>query len=212
MRFLVGLLFLISIPLAHGEAVVHKVPYIDSTDQPIYSTANWIESDKIVLQGLDKISARVFTTEVFVNQKIHFGSLEIYVRSANRTPPEEKPESVAFLEIFDNKQGQQRQKVFSGWMFSSNPALSALEHPVYDIWIKEVTYVPPAEEAAKAKPEVLEEDEDEDEDEDDDQEEQDDSDNDDDSSDDDEDVVVSEGSDDDADVVIDGKDNNELED
>lgn len=52
-------------------------------------------------------------------------------------PPEDQPESICFIEIYDNKPGQQRQQVFSGWMFASNPALSALEHPVYDIWVKE---------------------------------------------------------------------------
>lgn len=107
-------------------------------EEALHQTSDWIESNKVILRGLDKVSARVFTTEALVNQKIHFGSLEIYVRGASKAPPEEQPESAAFLEIYDNKPGQQRQKVFSGWMFSSNPALSALEHPVYDIWVKEV--------------------------------------------------------------------------
>lgn len=105
--------------------------------EQLHQSIHWIETDKILLQGLDKVSARVFTAEVYVNQKVHFGSLEIYVRNANRSPPEDQPESICFVEIFDNKPGQQRQQVFSGWMFASNPALSALEHPVYDIWIKE---------------------------------------------------------------------------
>ena len=125
--------------------------FIASTAQAeeiLHQKSNWIESDKVVLRGLDKISARVFTSEVFVNQKIHFGSLEIYVRSASRSPPEDQPESACFLEIFDNKPGQPRQMVFSGWMFASNPALSALEHPVYDIWVKEITPPPHAAEIA----------------------------------------------------------------
>jgi hypothetical protein len=123
-----------------------------SAEEVLHQTTDWIESDKVVLRGLDKISARVFTSEVYVNQKIHFGSLEIYVRNASRSPPEDQPESACFLEIYDNKQGQQRQKVFSGWMFSSNPALSALEHPVYDIWVKDVV-VPAA--STEATPGVV---------------------------------------------------------
>ena len=103
----------------------------------LYKSTTWIKTDKAIIQGLDKVSARVFTAEVNLNQKVHFGSLEVFVRSCNRAPPEEQPETICFLEIFDNKPGQQRQQVFSGWMFASNPALSALEHPVYDIWIKE---------------------------------------------------------------------------
>lgn len=107
-------------------------------EESLHENAQWIQSEKVILRGLDKISARVFTSEIYVNQKVHFGSLEIYVRSANRSPPEEQPESACFIEIFDKKPGQPPQKVFSGWMFSSNPALSALEHPVYDIWVKDV--------------------------------------------------------------------------
>lgn len=53
----------------------------------LHKGTEWISTDKIVLQGLDKISARVFTAEVYLNQKVHFGSLEIYVRSADRSPP-----------------------------------------------------------------------------------------------------------------------------
>ena len=103
----------------------------------LHKPENWIPTDKVILQGLDKVAGRVFTSEVYVNQKIHFGSLEIYIKKAFRSSPEDQPESLCFVEIFDNKQGQQRQQTFSGWMFASNPALSALEHPVYDIWIKE---------------------------------------------------------------------------
>jgi hypothetical protein len=124
------------------------MPSLAYSEEVLHQTSNWIECEKLVLRGLDKISARVFTSEVMINQKIHFGSLEIYVRNASRSPPEDQPESACFLEIFDNKPGQQRQKVFSGWMFSSNPALSALEHPVYDIWIKEVILPPQTLDAA----------------------------------------------------------------
>jgi hypothetical protein len=152
MRIICLIILCLLIPSsAHAERL-HHVPSAPM-EEPLHPASNWIDSDKVILRGLDKISARVFTSEVFVNQKIHFGSLEIYVRSASRSPPEDQPESLCFLEIYDNKPGQQRQKVFSGWMFSSNPALSALEHPVYDIWVKE-TVLPgqPAEPTAEPIP------------------------------------------------------------
>ena len=116
--------------------------------EQLHKSVNWIPTESVILQGLDKVSARVFTAEISVDQKVHFGSLEIYVRSANRSPPEDQPESICFVEIFDNKPGQQRQQVFSGWMFASNPSLSALEHPVYDIWVKEAMV---SEEVLKAR-------------------------------------------------------------
>ncbi|MGH2930162.1 MAG: DUF2155 domain-containing protein, partial [Solirubrobacteraceae bacterium] len=61
--------------------------------------------------------------------------LEIVVRACRKTPPEEPPEAAACLEIHDIKPGEAPVEVFSGWMFASSPALSALEHPVYDVTV-----------------------------------------------------------------------------
>ena len=63
-----------------------------------------------------------------------FGTLTILVHACKKRPPEEPPESAAFLEIDEKRPGDtQTRRVFSGWMFASSPALSAMEHPVYDI-------------------------------------------------------------------------------
>jgi hypothetical protein len=89
-----------------------------------------------VLQGLDKTTARVSKFEAPVDQPVKFGTLTITVRACDKRPPEEPPESAAFLEIYDKRPGDTESKrLFSGWMFASSPALSALEHPVYDIGV-----------------------------------------------------------------------------
>lgn len=88
-----------------------------------------------VLQGLDKITARVTTIKAPLGQTVRFGTLEIQARSCEKRPPEEPPESAAFVEIRELKPGAQPARVFAGWMFASSPALSALEHPVYDVWV-----------------------------------------------------------------------------
>jgi hypothetical protein len=90
-----------------------------------------------VLQGLDKITARVSRFEAKIGQTVSFGTLSITVRDCERSAPEDRPENAAFLEIFENRPDEQSVKQFSGWMFSSSPALSALEHPVYDITLLE---------------------------------------------------------------------------
>jgi len=94
-----------------------------------------IESNTALLQGLDKVTARVSTFEANLNTEVRFGTLEIIVKKCIRTPPEETPESAAFLEIRDIKPGQDLEILFTGWMFASSPSLSAMEHPVYDVWI-----------------------------------------------------------------------------
>jgi hypothetical protein len=89
-----------------------------------------------VLQGLDKTTARISTLEAPVDEPVKFGTLTITVRACEKKPPEEPPESAAFLQIYDQRPGgQQPVRLFSGWMFASSPALSAMEHPVYDVGV-----------------------------------------------------------------------------
>jgi hypothetical protein len=88
-----------------------------------------------VLQALDKITARVSTIEAPINSTVQFGTLQITARHCDKRPPEETPESAAFLEIVEVKPDEEPTERFTGWMFASSPALSALEHPVYDLWV-----------------------------------------------------------------------------
>ena len=104
---------------------------------------------EVVLQGLDKITARVSTFHVKVGQIYRYGSMDIELFACERTPPEEPPESVAFLKIKDVIDADNPIEYFSGWMYASSPALHSLEHPVHDVWVKEC--IP----SAKPKPKVV---------------------------------------------------------
>ncbi len=88
-----------------------------------------------ILQGIDKVTARVSTIRAPINTIIQFGTLEIIVRHCDKRLPEELPESSAFIEISEVRPSESAVNLFSGWMLASSPALSALEHPVYDIWV-----------------------------------------------------------------------------
>jgi hypothetical protein len=91
-----------------------------------------------VLQALDKISARVTKFTVPFGQPIKFGTLVISVTDCRRNPPEESPETAAFVDIQELRPGATAvDKLFHGWMFASSPALDPLEHPVYDVWVLE---------------------------------------------------------------------------
>ena len=100
-----------------------------------YSYAADIEADKVILRGVDKITGRINTMEVAVGEMIEFGKLQILVNKCLTKPIEEAPENAAFLTILKKKGKDKLQPVFNGWMFSSNPALSAMEDPVYDVWV-----------------------------------------------------------------------------
>ena len=108
---------------------------------PGYSAlAGNLVGDKVVLRALDKVTATTEDYTVNVGENLVYGSLEIKVAHCEKRPPEETPETYAFLQIFDarmdgNGEKAEAEKLFSGWMMASSPALSALEHPVYDIWV-----------------------------------------------------------------------------
>lgn len=88
-----------------------------------------------VLQGLDKITARTSRIEAPVGSPVRFGTLEILVKRCEKRPPEETPETTVYLDIREHRPGEAAVDLFSGWMFASSPAVSALEHPVYDVWV-----------------------------------------------------------------------------
>lgn len=96
-----------------------------------------LEGEAALLQGLDKVTARISSITAPLNEAVRFGTLEIIVHRCTKRPPEETPESAVLLEIHDVKPGESRVLLFKGWMFASSPALSALEHPVYDVWVKD---------------------------------------------------------------------------
>lgn len=95
------------------------------------------EMEYAVLRTIDKLSARTHTFDVEVNKTVKFGrSLFIKLRACRKSSPIDQPESAAFLQIWEKKTPEDAPAwVFSGWMFASSPSLSAMDHPVYDVWV-----------------------------------------------------------------------------
>ncbi|MGB8275745.1 MAG: DUF2155 domain-containing protein, partial [Alphaproteobacteria bacterium] len=116
-------------PSGGGETAVPGAPAAQGDTGP------WIAETTAVLQGLDKVTARVSKIDAPLDRAVHFGTLEIIPHACYKRPPEEPPENAAFLEIREVKPGEPPVELFTGWMLSTSPALSALEHPVYDIWV-----------------------------------------------------------------------------
>lgn len=90
---------------------------------------------KTTIGALNKVSGKVSKLIIEDDGEIFFGSLKIIAHTCTKSPPEEPPENKAFLEVWDIKYNQESKKIFNGWMFSSSPSISALEHAVYDVWI-----------------------------------------------------------------------------
>lgn len=132
---------------------------------------NPLEPVAVLLRGLDKITAQYTDLEIDINDTQRYGTLEITPRTCDTRPPEEFPETSAFLEIVptaddlivtggtrraleasqtdpspaesgalpateaSTDEEEVNSSLFTGWMFASSPALNALEHPVYDVWV-----------------------------------------------------------------------------
>jgi hypothetical protein len=108
----------------------------------------------VVLQGRDKVTARTTVIRAVMGDVAQFGTLRITPRACLETPPTEPPESAAFLEIAVTDPGKEPETAFTGWMFASSPSLSALEHPVYDVWVIDCAEpLEPELEAVPAPPE-----------------------------------------------------------
>lgn len=109
---------------------------------PTPATARTMENMPVaVLRAIDKVSARTVTFDVPVDKTVKFGrSLFIKPRSCRKASQLDTPESAAFLQVWekttDDADGEEKAEwVFSGWMFASSPGLSAMDHPVYDVWV-----------------------------------------------------------------------------
>ncbi|MQX36757.1 DUF2155 domain-containing protein [Roseospira navarrensis] len=102
-----------------------------------------IDSDHVVLRWLDKSTARVDQVTVPVGRAVTLGGVEVMAQACRRTAPDQTPEHAAFLKIAELQPDEPPRPVFQGWMFASSPSLSAMEHPVYDVWVLECRDTPP---------------------------------------------------------------------
>ena len=125
--------------VGHGNLYAEDSLPSDFTQvEESHSLGSLIAGTEVVLQGLDKITGRVFTLRTPLGKIINFGRLQVMVKRCYKTSPEEVPESIAEVDIFEYPpETKENVLVFRGLMYASSPSVSALDHPVYDVWIKE---------------------------------------------------------------------------
>lgn len=90
------------------------------------------------------------------------GDVVIRLAACERTAPWEMPrETGAFVQVFVKKPGSAEDanwpQVFSGWLFRNSPSLNVVEHPIYDVWVKDCKMRFPGEEDGRALGEEAEE-------------------------------------------------------
>jgi hypothetical protein len=86
--------------------------------------------------GVDKITGRIITFDVYIDETVQFGALQVTPRVCYSRPVEEAPRTDSFVEVDEITLDRKIRRIFSGWMFAESPGLNAVEHPVYDVWLK----------------------------------------------------------------------------
>jgi len=107
--------------------------------------------------GIDKITGRIITFDVYIDETVQFGALQVTPRVCYSRPQNEEPKTDSFVEVDEITLDRKIRRIFTGWMFAESPGLNAVEHAVYDVWLKgckQKSDVPPptAAKADTAKP------------------------------------------------------------
>lgn len=120
-----------------GAEFEYNDQYVEEVIEVERPDSRSVARDVALLRGLDKISGRVADISIPVGEAATYERLTIQVEQC-RTPPEDEAEDAfAFLRIRDERADD--REVFSGWMFASSPALSAMDHQRYDVWVLSCT-------------------------------------------------------------------------
>ena len=102
---------------------------------PDAALADKISNPIAVFDGLDKITGRIISFEVAINETVQFGALQITPRVCYSRPPTDAPQTDAFAQVDEIDEQKQVKRIFSGWMFADSPGLHGVEHPIFDIWL-----------------------------------------------------------------------------
>ena len=99
------------------------------------------EYNSVVLRLLDKVTTQIATETVLVDTQINFGTLSLSVDACLKNPSTQTPEAAGYFRVTETMANQAPIQRFSGWMFASSPALNALDHAIYDLWVMDCVMI-----------------------------------------------------------------------
>ncbi|MBN9057326.1 MAG: DUF2155 domain-containing protein [Rhizobiales bacterium] len=122
---------------------------------PVAAKAARIENPVAVFSGIDKITGRITSFDVYIGETVQFGALQVTPKVCYSRDDTEAQSITSFVEVDEITLDRKIRRIFTGWMFADSPGLNAVEHPVYDVWLTECktkSDVPPPEDGeAKAQ-------------------------------------------------------------
>lgn len=132
-----------------GLALLMALPLMSSVD---IARATRLSNSVAVFSGIDKITGRITTFDVYIGETVQFGALQVTPRVCYSRDDTEAPKTTTFVEVDEITLDRKIRRIFTGWMFADSPGLNAVEHPVYDVWLqscKATSDLPPPDTAAK---------------------------------------------------------------
>jgi hypothetical protein len=105
-----------------------------------------ISNPVAVFNGLDKITGRITVFDVYIDEIVQFGSLQLTPKVCYSRPTSQAQSVTAFVQVDEVSLQATVERVFSGWMFADSPALNAVDNAVYDVWLvdcRQTSDVPP---------------------------------------------------------------------
>ncbi|WP_455478532.1 DUF2155 domain-containing protein [Bartonella sp. B10] len=108
----------------------------------ILSSTGGVQCERVsngiaVFAGLDKITGRTTRFEVSLGKVYQYGVLEVVPRVCYTSSKDEPAHTTGFIEVNEVTLDKKVRRIFTGWMFADSPGLNAIEHPVYDVWLKD---------------------------------------------------------------------------
>ena len=103
---------------------------------PDMAEAERVSNRVAVVSGIDKITGRITSFDVYIDETVQFGALQVTPRVCYTRTEAEKPKTTSFIEVDEITLDRKIRRIFTGWMFADSPGLNAVEHAVYDVWLK----------------------------------------------------------------------------
>ena len=130
--------------LRRGAAALAGLAYLSGP-----ALAERITNPVAVFAGLDKITGRIISFDVYIDETVQFGALQVTPRVCYTRPPTEPPQTDAFVEVDEITLDRKVKRIFTGWMFAASPGLHAVDHAVYDVWLTDCKASSPVAPPAK---------------------------------------------------------------
>jgi hypothetical protein len=94
-----------------------------------------LENPVAEFSGIDKITGRITSFDVYVNETVQYGALQVTPKVCYSRDDTEAQRIDSFVEVDEITLDRKIRRIFTGWMFADSPGLNAVEHPIYDVWL-----------------------------------------------------------------------------